>query len=101
MKTYGKNILIYYHPLCYLELSRFAAHLFILILFIGKDGCFNWHLPDYLPPGSCDLSVEGSTDDDSYNFSEEREIEVVDTHQITFIHTDRPFYKPGQLGESF
>lgn len=63
----------------------------------GKDGCFTWHLPDRLPPGLCDLSVQGSSGNGELTFGETREINVVDNHQITFIQTDRPFYKPGQL----
>ena len=68
------------------------------MMFSGEDGCFTWLLPDSLPTGQCELSVQGSSNATEYKFGESREITVLDNHQITFIQTDRPFYRPGQLG---
>ena len=61
--------------------------------------CFTWTIPDFLTPGTCDLQVKGTDEIEEYIFTENKEIKVVDTHQITFIQTDKPMYKPGENGK--
>lgn len=61
----------------------------------GESGCFVWQLPQSITPGTCDLDLKGEVADEDYTFSESREVMLVDTHDITFIQTDKPIYKPG------
>lgn len=73
------------------------------MLSLGKHECFTWRLPDHVTPGPCEITVSGRDDDDEdgYMFTDSKEVQVVDTHQITFIQTDRPVYRPGDIGECF
>ncbi|KAK3608171.1 hypothetical protein CHS0354_034128 [Potamilus streckersoni] len=63
----------------------------------GRDDCILWSIPDELTSGNCDVSIDGHADAISYSFNGSRSTRLVDTAQITFIQTDKPVYKPGQI----
>ncbi|KAL3865687.1 hypothetical protein ACJMK2_043051 [Sinanodonta woodiana] len=63
----------------------------------GRDDCILWNIPTEFTSGNCDVSIDGHADAISYNFNGSRSTRLVDTVQITFIQTDKPVYKPGQI----
>ena len=62
----------------------------------GKGRCFSWTIPESVPTGKCELRLHGGSG--LWQIDDKQEVKVVDTHQITFIQTDKPVYKPGETG---
>ncbi|XP_053405875.1 pregnancy zone protein-like isoform X2 [Mercenaria mercenaria] len=67
----------------------------VLALLQCNSGCFIWSLPHSLTAGTCSIDIRGEDGNEGDNmFTQSKEIQIVDTHQITFIQTDKPVYKP-------
>lgn len=85
-------------PYCIHYVISVQRHDYILPVISGESGCFIWILPQSLTEGTCDLDIKGEDGRGEYTFSEKREIQVVDSHQVTFVQTDKPVYKPKDKG---